>query len=244
MGTKPYRILLLTSDHYIKAVLPYAWLLKKNWPDHPDVLVGGFTKPDFNLPDRFSFHSIGRFSDYPITRWSDALIKFLYEIPDEVFILSLDDMFVVEPVKDQVVRMCYDYMEQFRYVARLDLTGDRLWAKGGDVSLYGRLGNVDLVWSDPGSQYHLSTMPAFWRKEHLLRVLIPGETPWQVELQGTPRLASLHKSMIVLGTNAWPMRIHLAFRGGDPGKMLLDGLSQGDIEEMSRRGLLDPWAAF
>lgn len=239
MVAKPYRIILLTSDKYDRAILPYGFLLKKYWPDHPDVLVGGFTPPSFELPERFTFHSIGGFEDYPIQRWSDALIKLLYELPDEVFILTLEDMWIIEPVKDQVVQMCYDYMEQFKYVARLDLTGDRLWANGGDVSLYGRLGNVDLVWSDPHSQYHLSTMPAFWRKEHLLRVLVPGETPWQVELQGTPRLAALHNNMIVLGTNAWPLRNLLAFRGGDTNTLLLDDLDQGVRDEMSALGLFE-----
>jgi len=179
--------------------------------------------------------------DYPIQRWSDALIKLLNEIPDEVFILTLEDMWITSPVHDRVVQMCYDYMQQFRYVARLDLTGDRLWANGGDVSLYGKLGHVDLVWSDPTSQYHLSTMPAFWRKEHLLRVLISNETPWQVELQGTPRLASLHREVIVLGTNAWPIKNTLAFRGGDTQNLLLDELDPDDVAAISEAGLLAPF---
>jgi len=241
MATKPYRILLITSDHYINAVLPYAWLLKKYWPSHPDVVVGGFTEPDFDMPERFSFHSIGKAEEYPVSRWSDAVIKFLHDVPDEVFIFTLEDMWIVEPVKEDVITMCYDYMEQFKYVARLDLTGDRMWANGGNVSLYGKLGYVDLVWSDPHSQYHLSTMDAFWRKEHLLRALIPGETPWQVELQGTPRLAAMHGYVIVIGTNAWPIRVHLAFRGGDPGNILLDGINPLDVEAMVRDGVLDQW---
>lgn len=234
---KDYRIILLTSDKYIRAVLPYAWLLKRYWPDHPDVVVGGFTPPDFDLPQGFSFHSIGKFEDYPIQRWSDAVIKLMHEIDDDVFILMLEDYWINQPVNDQVVQMCIDYCRQFKYVARLDLTGDRRWANGGDVSLYGKMGHVDLIWSDPHSQYHCSMMSGVWRKEHLLRVFIPGETPWQIELQGTPRLSALHNEMIVLGTNFWPIHHVLAFRGGDVSKLLIDELAEDDVNEMRRLGL-------
>jgi len=233
---KQYRILLLTSDLYIRCVIPYAWLLKKYWPNHPQVVVGGFTPPDFEMPDGFVFHSIGKFSDYPIERWSDAFISFIKNLPDEVFVFMLEDMWIVRHVPDKIVQMCYDYMIQFEYVARLDLTGDRLNA--GDATFYGKLGDISLVFSNPRGQYHLSTMPAFWRKSHLLRALIPGESPWQVELSGTPRLGALSNEVIVLGTNAWPIKNTLAFRGGSTGKLLLDEVDSKDVEEMKGLGLL------
>lgn len=233
------RIHILTSDHYIHAIRPFAFLLKRYWPDHPEVVVGGFSLPPFEMPDGFVFHSIGRFEEYPVDKWSDGAIKFLQDIPDEIVCLFLEDMWLIKPVDVAVVKMAYDYMEQFNYVARLDLTSDRLLANGGNVSMYGELGHVNLVWSDPDSQYHLSLMPAFWRKKHLLKVLIPGETPWQVELQGTPRLSRLRDEMIVLGTDAVPVTVTLAFRGGDTSKLLLDEVNPQDVQDMRDLGLLE-----
>jgi hypothetical protein len=84
-------------------------------------------------------------------------------------------------------------------------------------------------------------MPGLWRKKHLLKVLIPNETPWQLELEGTPRLGNLKESLIVLGTNAWPVRNTLAFRGGDVNKLLLDEVDPVAVEEMSDLGLLKDW---
>lgn len=236
---KKYRILVSTSDKYIKAVLPFAWLLKKYWPDHPDVVVGGFSEPNFDMPKGFSFISIGEMKDYPIDRWSDAIFKFFSMVEDEVIIFMLEDMWITKPVKQTIVNMAYDYMKQFKYVARLDLTGDRL--HNGGAKFYGKLGNVDLIWSDPDGQYHLSTMPAFWRKEHLMSVMIPNETPWQLELDGTPRLGALKDHVIVLGTNAWPIKNTLAFRGGDTVDLLTDELEPEDFDEMLSLGLLDEW---
>lgn len=124
-------------------------------------------------------------------------------------------------------------------MARFDLTGDRLHA--GGAQFYGKLDDVDLIFSDPASQYHLSTMPAFWRRSHLQRVLVHGETPWQLEIQGTPRLGQLRNEMIVLGTSAWPIRNTLAFRGGEPGKLLLNEIDPGEVAEMRAAGLFDYW---
>lgn len=237
MTTKNYRIVMMTCDKYVNAIYPYAFLLKKYWPTHPEVVVLGFSPPSKPMPERFKFISVGKMEDFPVERWSDQLIVGLNMIPDEVFILTLEDMWLIRHVPEKVVDMAYDYMEQFKYVARLDLTGDRLNA--GGAALYGELGYVKLIWSDPNSQYHLSMMPAFWRKEHLLRVLVPAETPWQVELDGTPRLSALRDEVIVLGTDAWPIRNTLAFRGGDINDMLLDEIAEDDVGQMKKLGLFE-----
>lgn len=230
-----YRIVVSTCDKYINALRPFAWLLNKYWDNPPDVVVLGFTPPNFKLPDNFSFYSVGKQEDYPIDRWSDQIIDGLNMLPDEVFIFMLEDMWITTHVNTRIVKMAYDYMEQFRYVARFDLTGDRWNAfdeNGRRPSLYGKLGHVNLIWSDPNSQYHLSTMPALWRKEHLLSVLIRGETPWQVELHGTPRLSEQRNKMIVIGTDIWPLRNTLAFRGGETSKLLLDQIDPEDVKMM------------
>ena len=74
------KVIVLTSDKYLHALQPFAWLFNKYWSSAQPVTVAGFTPPDFGLPDNFTFHSIGAFADYPVARWSDALIKLLNEI--------------------------------------------------------------------------------------------------------------------------------------------------------------------
>lgn len=233
------RVIVLTSDKYINAIPAYAHQFNKHWGVDQQVLVAGFTPPVFPLPPNFTFHSIGAFNDYPISRWSDALIALLHQIPDEVFTLMLEDYWLTRPVYRQAVKMLYDYMEQFQYVARMDLTGDR--KHNGMASFYGNCGHLRLVWSNPDSQYHMSMMTGIWRKRHLLRVLIPNETPWEVELSGTPRLGYLRNEIIVLGSEEWPVRHTLAFRGGDSNTLLLDELDPADVSELRELGYLAPW---
>ena len=72
----------------------------------------------------------------------------------------------------------------------------------------------------------------------MLRFLIPGESPWAVELSGTPRVAAAADEVIVLGTRNMPLRHILAHRRGDPSELLLDGLDLGDISKLKGLGYI------
>ena len=232
-------IFVLTSDKYLAALRPFAYLLNKYWQPNPTVIVGGFTPPEFALPINFKFHSIGKFEDYPVDRWSNSVIRFLLEQPHDIYVFMLEDYWVTHPVNDSVVQVAVDYMRQFEYVARFDLTGDRLHS--GFAKDYGKAGEVDLIVSDPESQYHCSLMAGVWRRSHMLKILVESETPWQTELNGTPRLRALKDNLIVLGTKQWPVHHTLAMRKGSHEDLHLKEIAKEDVEEMRRLGYLAPW---
>jgi hypothetical protein len=224
-------IFVLTSDKYLDALKPFCYLFNKYWGKDQGVIIAGFTKPDFELPPNFAFHSIGEFSDYPVNKWSDSLIDLMDQHSHiDTSIIMLEDYWLTRPVLTVAVHTCYDYMRQFRYVLKMCLTGDRLYSAG--VRPYGHAGPVDLVVSDPDSQYQMSMMTGIWNHEQLRKVLIPGETPWEVEIEGTPRVRELKDEMIVLGTRQWPVRHTLALRGGNTSQYLFDELDPGTIREL------------
>ncbi len=227
------RIFVMTSDNYIGSVRAFAWLFRKYWSEEQEVIVAGFKPPDFDLPLNFAFHSLGDMADYPVNKWSNALIKLLHAYPDDVFGLALEDYWVCRPVNVQAVTMLYDYMLQFRNVLKMDLYSDRLYA--GGMTDYNHCGYLDLIRSDPASQYHMSLMWGLWNRELMLRFLIPGESPWAVELEGTSRVARAADEVMVLGTRNMPLRHILAHRRGNPNELLLDGLDPVDVEAL--RGL-------
>lgn len=230
-------IVVVTSDHYLHALRPFAWLFNKYWSEDQQVEVIGFAKPDFPLPDNFCFTSLGDMRDFPVSKWSNAVIKFLLSAPEyEHLILMLEDYWVTRPVNRQAVRMLHDYARQFLNVLKIDLVADRLYAAG--MTDYDNCGYLDLVLSDHKSPYHMSLMTGIWNRELLLRFLIPNESPWEVEISGTPRVAAAGTDVLVLGTRQWPVRHILAHRRGNPSELMLDGLKSSDIEQMSKEGIL------
>ena len=230
------RTFVITSDKYLSALRPFAWLFNKYWSDEQEVVVVGFAEPSFDLPSNFTFHSLGSMRNYPVGNWSDALIAFLNQVDDEVFCLMLEDYWISRPVNVEAVGMLHDYMLQFRNVLKMDLYSDRLYA--GGMTDYNHCGYLDLIRSDPASQYHMSLMCGLWRRDLLLRFLIPGESPWQVELEGTPRVAKAANDVLVLGTRNMPLRHILAHRRGDPGELLLDGLNTADVGKLRELGYI------
>jgi hypothetical protein len=237
------RVIVLTSDKYLHALRPFAWLFQKYWSSEQEVLIGGFTPPDFDLPSNFSFHSIGKFEDYPVDKWTNAVIKLLNEIEDEAFVLMLEDYWITRPVDVRGVQMCHGYACQFGYVLRIDLTLDRLFAHGprypGDVPDYAYLGHLDLIRSEPTSQYHMSLITGMWRRDNLLKVLQPDWSPWRVELEGTSHLAAHHAhDLLILGTRQWPVRHTLGYRGGNPNEANLGQIRPEDIAAMKAEGIL------
>jgi len=234
----PYRIYITTCDKYVHALLPMAHLMGKYWPHAPNVEVIGFTPPPFVLPPSWNFHSMGKQEDYPFNKWTNAVMDFVSSRPEEVFALMLEDMWPIREVDERAVQILVDYMHQFEYVARIDLTGDRLYAMG--MRDYAPVSRIDLIQSMPGSPYHCSLMAGLWRKRALLDVLQRDWSPHDVELQGTPKL-SFMTNWLVLGTRQWPLRHTLAFRAQDSNKLLLDQLDKADIDAMRALGYFKPW---
>ena len=233
-----YRVFLTTSDKYLPALKPMAWMMHKYWIPQPEVVVMGFAEPDFDLPPNWSFHSVGKQEDYPFDKWSNAFMKFMDEVPDEVFLLMLEDMWPIRKVDTEALDILWRYMLQFEYVAKMDLCGDRLYA--GGMTSYGYVNRLDLVKSLPASEYHLSLMPGFWRKKHLLKGMVLNESPHNTEIWGSERLAAC-QDVIVLGTRQWPIRVCLALRGGNAGALLLDEIELSDVAEMRNLGFFETW---
>jgi hypothetical protein len=201
------------------------------------VQVVGFAKPDFDLPENFHFVSMGEMSNYPVNKWSDALIDYLILNEDlHHFVLMLEDYWVTRPANIQAVKMLYDYAVQFGDVLKIDLVADRLYAAG--MTDYDNCGYLDLVLSDYKSQYQMSLMTGIWSRELMLRFLVRNESPWEVELNGTPRVAAAGNEVRVLGTRQWPVRHILAHRRGNPSELLLDGIKAVDIDEMNKMDML------
>jgi hypothetical protein len=130
------------------------------------------------------------------------------------------------------------YMLDNPDVIRFDLTTDRLGDKHHDI---GWFHHFDLIEAEKTATYNLSFQASIWRRELLLEVLRPGESPWESEINGSVRLNATPYR--VVGTRQWPMKYIIAV---NKGRLALDGswcvpprqLSQGDLIELAHERLI------
>lgn len=238
------RVFVFTSDKTIWALQAFAHQWHKyvgaQWP----VLVCGFTPPAFSLPDYYKFHSIGDFGDYPVNRWSDAAMRLLSAVDDEIFLYTMDDFWLARQADVEAIEMLAQYMRRDNpRVARLDLTTDRLYA--GNLEEMGALGRLDLITNTYPVPYALSFQNGLWRRTELLKHLVPNENPWEGEINGTRRMEE--SGALVVGTRQAPMRYLIAVQQG---KLAFDGGYQvprvpfTDWEELQALGYLEGAMAY
>jgi hypothetical protein len=229
------RTVVFTSD-------THNWLLKgffHQWKkyakcDFLDVEVAGFTKPE-GLPDDVSFYSLGKFADYPVNKWSDAVIKYLNSVQDELIMILLEDYWLMRPINKQALFMAYGFMDNHPDVIRFDVAADRMFSK--DCHYAGSYFGFDLCTGK--GQYSLSFQASIYRRKQLLEIMKPGESPWQAELNGTDRLNKSHYQ--VVGTFQWPINYLVAVNKGKldrTGAWMYPArtLAQSDWDELDKLG--------
>jgi hypothetical protein len=172
-----------------------------------DIEVAGFTRPA-DLPKDVAFYSIGKFENYPVERWSDAIINYLLHLEDELFILMLEDYWLTRKIYDEAIVDAWAWMEQHPEAIRFDLTTDRCMAKSARYA--GTFGRLDLCAAK--GDYSVSFQAGIFRKSLLLENLRPKETPWEAELAGSFRLNN--QPALVMGSYQWPIGYMIAVNKG------------------------------
>ncbi|MGB8980304.1 MAG: hypothetical protein WCC12_00355 [Anaerolineales bacterium] len=239
------RTVVFTSDNH-------SWLLKgffHQWQKYGggrEVEVAGFTPPTC-LPQGVKFHSIGRFEDYPVEKWSDGIIKFLQSIDDEYILFLLEDYWMMRRVHWEEIDIALETMIMHPNIVRFDVASDRMFSKGAMYvgTHQGFESSIDLC-SCKGA-YSISFQASIYRREKLLEVMFPGETPWQAEINGSGRLNTNFLGYKVFGSYNWPMNYMIVM---NKGQLDMDGrwmyparsLSVADWQELEAAGCLEPEA--
>lgn len=195
------RVFVITNDFYLWCLSPFAYLFNKYWDENQEVVVAGFRTPNFELPKNIRFHSLAR-ANYPQNKWSDGLIQFLTEMPDEFSVIMLEDYWIARPVDTTFVNIAETYMRNSPNVLRFDLTGDVAYVTGDMRSAYnyGYINHYDIVQKPYGVPYRMSFQAGLWNNRLLLSLLQKNKTPWEVEIHTSPR-----EELLVLGTKQWPL---------------------------------------
>lgn len=230
------RVFVGVSNKHNWTLRPFAYCFNTFWSELQPVVVAGYSKPDFDLPPNFTFHSIDE-QDYPADRWTDGILKFLKAMSDEHFVWGYSDFWLRRTVNHAAVQSLHEYAIAHPDVFRIDLTNDRLFTHDPRyIPDYDKYGCLNLIKSNPDWPYHHSTQMGIFRRDMFMQLLTPNWSPWQFELTGGEILAQ-HPEWLVLGTRVLPVDYaHVIVSGSN--QLQLDGIPQEHIDEMHRRGWL------
>lgn len=235
------RVVCMTSNRYSWAVEPFTKLFRKYWGEDCPVTIAGSTPPDFRLPGNFSFFQISS-DDVPQDKYSDGLIKVLSSLRENHFILMLEDYWLCRKVDRCGLEDLEMAIKQpfFDTVLRFDLTSDRLCAYGDPrgAKNWGTFGHFDVIYTLNDVQYQFSFQAGLWNRKLLNSILVPGQTPWQMELYTV-----VPPSYEILGTRQHPIRYINACAKGQVDWDQVNKLSPSDLE-MVKQHIPDDFKVF
>lgn len=227
------KVVVLTCDKYLWCLRPFSYLFNVYWSELQEVIVVGYARPAFTLPNNFRFFSVAATS-YPPERWSDGWLTFLQQFQEDNFVLMLEDYWLSRGVDHGAVASLDGYLQQHRDVLRVDLTGDRLYStRAQDLESWGHL---DLIETPVDTPYQLSLQAGVWSRQRLLQILHLGQSPWAFEIQDHREVLG-SRGLRVLGTRQMPVK-YVNGVGSGHGAKYTEGLPGEHVRELERRGWL------
>jgi len=226
-------VVVMTSEKYLWTISPFAYLFNIYWSSLQEVYLVSDVLPKFSLPNNFHCHSMNGDRPLPKEEWSNGFIVAMENLRLDQFVLLLDDYWLCRTVDHHGIQTLAQYGREHRDVLRIDLTDDRFFA--GDKYDIGAYGHYDMVETPSTSPYQMSLQAAIWNRDHLLSIMRPGLSPWEVELQIS---AALHdrKDLRVVGTRQCPIRYANVCQGGDPKDLKnLDKIDERHLQYLRER---------
>lgn len=227
------KIIVTTSDRYEHLVPVFIFLFNRYWGSQQPVEIIGYQKPNYELPDNFTFVSLGSQSGNK-KDFSNDLRKY-FEKQNDYFLWFFEDSWVKTPVRFDILGLLFNLIRlDVRKIGRIELTGENQQHHTLPFHKDEVLG-IQVWETPPKSDYRLSTQPAIWNKEYLLRYLTPNLSPWDFECQDKVE-DEFHN--VGLTREDAPISHNEGVTRHDIFKLNLSGVDENIIQEMKDEGII------
>jgi len=238
------KIIVSTSDKYTHVLKVFCFLFNHFWDNNQIVDIIGYSKPTFDLPPNFSFHSMGK--DRGPAFWSDDLYTYFSYIEDNFFIYTMEDNFLTQKVELASLEKIKKILNP--KVGRVDMTDVFTTRSEGVIqphTLYKEIEGLKIYVRGQHAKWRASFPMSIWNREYLLRILKkPNMTPWQVENfanritpnDGYDILGTHHKEMIIAHRNEG---VSTFSNPHGINNFRLHGIPQSLIKEMEDKNILN-----
>lgn len=228
------KIIVTTSNAYKHIVPIFIHLFNKYWGAPVEIV--GYEYPGCELPSNFTFHSMGEQSGNK-QDFSNDLRKY-FEKQDQYFIWLMEDTFVKEirvgRLQDAI------YLLQDKRIGRISLSSDSIKHYTNEYRMPDRECQyfVGALTTPPDSDYRLSTQPAIWNRDYLLKWLRPNHSPWEFEnLKGT-LMQTPDNEFLNLALDPPVLKHNEGVRKRDLYAYDLNGIDESVINEMKEKNIL------
>jgi hypothetical protein len=179
-------VLVCSSDKYRDLWRPFFVLFFRYWPDCPCPLYLMTGSLDCER-ERVTALKVGD------KDWSSGFIDALGRIPQTRVIVLMEDYFLTRPVDEDAIKRLLAYMDD-RGAACL-----RLFPCPGPTRPCPDSPEAGEI--DKGEEYRLSLQAAIWDRRTLMRLARSGESPWELERNGTMRTNRLDPPFLSVRRN-------------------------------------------
>lgn len=165
-------IVVVSCDKFSNLWTPFFSQFFKFWPDCPYPIYLGSNTISYTKDKRVKVILSGKDVD-----WSTSLKSILTQVPEKFLFLWIDDAFLTGRVSNKSIDACFNFLEQdgVRHIRFGLPTYSGKSVAGGKFVEYPR-----------GAPDRTSNI-GFWRKDEILDILLPGESPWNFEIMGAYR---------------------------------------------------------
>lgn len=170
--------LVSSCDKYRTAWYPLFSLVKRYWPNSPS--------KKYLIAESFNFHLDGM--DIQVLKnkigsaWGNNLLSALNLIDTEYVIFSLEDFFLVDYVKEEIIEKCTTWMDENPQIAQI-----RLKPSSDSINLRVIKKYEEFRIAKDTMPYRIDTQVAIWRRKRMMELADLKDTAWRFESQGTKR---------------------------------------------------------
>ncbi len=192
-------IFISSLDDYSDLWDPFFSIFFRYWPDCPYPVYLMSNSKRYNH-DRVTTVNVGGGKV-----WGTNVKKAMAQIPTPYILFLLEDIFLCERVDTARIQQIIDY------VTKEDAACVYLVPDPYPNEEYPN--TIGLSAIKKGTKYRLSLRPAIWNKKVFDELIIAGESPWDMEVDGTLRSDKIDAPF--LGVKKPAIRFHAGIRRGE-----------------------------
>lgn len=163
-------VLVYSCDKYADVWNPFFTLLFRYWKcPYPVYVTAETVKCDYLNVNTINVDA---------ETWTERMKLAVKNIPAKYIIGMCDDMFIRRDVKQDVIDICIQYMNEHDRVANVNFEKDYNGAIKSNLDGFGIKPN--------GRTFQKSCQPTLWRRDALIELLNVKMSPWDWEESETP----------------------------------------------------------